>query len=264
MTMGDRWNPPPGATLVLLNALGSDDAAWQFSGLTGGHPVSYPGHGTRPRQPGWTHEGVADELAASFDGPLDLVGVALGGLVVLQALVRHPGRIRSAVIACGGSVRDERTRIDALRKVAMGRGEAAAAGGMTAVVEETLARWFTPSAVATGHPGVEYARRTLAAMDPGAWSDVWLSLVNSSYVSAEEAAAIGVPVTLVAGTEDRSSGLGGVSRLHELIPNSRLEILSGPHMMHLEEPGKFRAAIERHFAWLPSATRVPDPITIPG
>jgi 3-oxoadipate enol-lactonase len=262
--MDDRWPPPPGATLVLLNSLGSDDAAWQFTGLAGGHPVNYPGHGTRPRQPDWTHEGVADEVAAAFDGLLDLVGVALGGLVVLQALVRHPGRIRSAVIACGGSVRDAHTRIDALRKVAVGRGEAATAGGMAAVVEETLARWFTPAAVTAGHPGVEYARRTLSAMDPGAWSDVWLSLVNSSYVSAEAAAAIGVPVTLVAGTEDRSSGLGGVSRLHELIPNSRLEILTGPHMMHLEEPGKFRAAIERHFGWLPAASRVAEPITVPG
>jgi pimeloyl-ACP methyl ester carboxylesterase len=262
--MDDRWPPPPGATLVLLNSLGSDDAAWQFTGLAGGHPVNYPGHGTRPRQPDWTHEGVADEVAAAFDGLLDLVGVALGGLVVLQALVRHPGRIRSAVIACGGSVRDAHTRIDALRKVAVGRGEAATAGGMAAVVEETLARWFTPAAVTGGHPGVEYARRTLSAMDPGAWSDVWLSLVNSSYVSAEDAAAISVPVTLVAGTQDRSSGLGGVSRLHELIPNSRLEILAGPHMMHLEEPGKFRAAIERHFGWLPAASRVAEPITVPG
>jgi pimeloyl-ACP methyl ester carboxylesterase len=262
--MGDRWPPPPAAPLVLLNSLGSDDAAWQFTGLAGGHPINYPGHGTRPRQPAWTHEGVADEVAAAFDGPLDLVGVALGGLVVLQTLVRHPGRIRSALIACGGSVRDAHTRIDALRKVAVGRGEAATAGGMAAVVEETLARWFTPAAVADGHPGVEYARRTLSAMNPGAWSDVWMSLVNSSYVSAEDAAAIGVPVTLVAGTEDRSSGLGGVSRLHELIPNSRLEILTGPHMMHLEEPGKFRAAIERHFGWLPAASRVAEPITVPG
>src|SRR5580658_7124782 len=154
--MGDCWQPAPDATLVLLNSLGGDDAAWQFLGITGGHPVSYPGHGTRPRQPGWTHEGVAEEVAAAFDGPLDLVGVALGGLVVLQILVRHPDRIRSAVIACGGSVRDARTRIDALRKVAVGRGEAAVEGGMAAVVDETLARWFTPSAVAVGHPGVEY------------------------------------------------------------------------------------------------------------
>jgi pimeloyl-ACP methyl ester carboxylesterase len=262
--MDDRWRPPSGATLVLLNSLGSDDAAWQFTRIPGGHPVAYPGHGTRPRQPGWTHEGVADEVTAAFDGPLDLVGVALGGLVALQALVRHPGRIRSAVIACGGSVRDERTRIDALRKVAVGRGEAAAAGGMAAVVEETLARWFTPAAVASAQAGVQYARRTLSAMDPGAWSDVWLSLVNSSYVSAADAAGIGVPVTLAGGTEDRSSGLGGVSRLHELIPNSRLEILAGPHMMHLEEPGTFRAAIERHFAWLPSASRVAEPINVSG
>lgn len=250
--------------MVLLNSLGSDAAAWQFTGIAGGHPVTYPGHGTRPRQPGWTHEGVADEVAAAFDGPLDLVGVALGGLVVLQALVRHPDRIRSAVIACGGSVRDAQTRIDALRKVAVGRGEAAAAGGMAAVVEETVARWFTAAAVADGHPGVDYARRTLSAMDPGAWSDVWLSLVNSSYVSAEDAAAITAPVTLVGGTDDRSSGLGGVSRLHELIPNSRLEILTGPHMMHLEEPAKFRAAIERHFAWRAAGQRVAEPITVPG
>jgi pimeloyl-ACP methyl ester carboxylesterase len=207
--MGDRWQPPEGTTLVLLNSLGADDSAWRFLGISGGHPVGYPGHGTRPRRPGWTHEEVADEVASAFDGPLDLVGVALGALAVLHALARHPGRVRSAVIACGGSVRTERTDTDALRKVATGRGEAAMTRGTAAAAEEALARWFTPPAVSAGHPGVAYARRAMAAMDPGAWSDAWLSLVNSTYVSAADAATISQPVTLIGGAEDRSSGLGG-------------------------------------------------------
>lgn len=237
------------ATIVLLNSLGGDDLAWDFLGLPSARPYTYPGHGNRPRVPGWNHEGAADEIVEMVEGPLVLVGVALGALVALQGLVRHPDRVQSAVIACGGSVRDDDSRLTALRKVAIGRGASAERSGMSAVVDETLARWFTPHAIAAEHPGVEYARRTLLAMDPCAWSDVWLSLVNSSYITAADAQGILAPVTLIGADQDKSSGLGGVSVLNDLIPVSRLEVVAGPHMLHLERPQIMRSLIEDHVLW---------------
>jgi pimeloyl-ACP methyl ester carboxylesterase len=258
----------------LLNSIGSDEQAWQWLGIESPVPVTYPGHGSRPRWLGWRHEDIADEVAAAVPGPLDLLGIALGGLIALQVLVRHPGRVRSAIVACGGSVRSAAepgaaqdagaARLAAVRKAAADRGERALRVGMPAVADETIERWFTPFAVRTRHPGAEYARKTLAAMDPRAWNDAWLSLANASLIAAADAAAIEVPVTLVGGMHDRSSGLAGLTGLHRLIPRSRLEILPAPHMIHLEQPENLRTSIERHFAWMGTGNRVERPIASPG
>jgi 3-oxoadipate enol-lactonase len=274
VAMGSTWRPPAGGSLVLLNSIGSDDHAWRWLGIADAVPVTYPGHGGRPRWPGWRHEDIADEVAATVDGPLDLLGVALGGLIALQVLVRHPGRVRSAIIASGGSARSAAEpgaakpgttdRLAAVRKAAADRGERALRAGMAAVADETIERWFTPFAIRTRHPGAEYARKTLTAMAPEAWNDAWLSLASASLISAQDAAAIGVPVTLVAGMHDRSSGLAGLFGLHRLIPRSRLEILPAPHMIHLEQPENLRTSIERHFAWMRTGNRVERPISSPG
>jgi pimeloyl-ACP methyl ester carboxylesterase len=247
----------------LLNGIGSDDQAWQWLGVEGALSITYPGHGARPRRPGWRHEEIADEVAAAVPGLLDLLGIALGGLIALQLLARHPGRVRSAILASGGSV-GVADRVAAVRKAAVARGERALQAGMAAVAEETIERWFTPFAVRTRHPGTEYARKTLTAMDPQAWNDAWLSLANATLISSRDAAAINVPVTLVGGMHDRSSGLAGLEGLHRLIPRSRLEILPAPHMIHLEQPENLRTSIERHFAWMLTGNRVERPIGSPG
>jgi pimeloyl-ACP methyl ester carboxylesterase len=264
VAMGRSWRPDPGTALVLLNSIGADDDAWRFSGIEGTVRFSYPGHGTRARRSGWTHEDMADEVVESVEGPIDLVGMALGGLIALQVLVRHPERVRSAVLVCGGDVRGTQERAELVRNAATRRGRAALEGGMSAVVDDTLRRWFTPFAVRTDHLGVAYARKTLSGMDPEAWNDIWLSLANSALVSEQEATRIEQPVTIVGGMHDRSTGLDGRARLHRLIPNSRFEIVAGPHMMHLEQPENLRTAVERHFAWSTAGNRVERPISSPG
>jgi 3-oxoadipate enol-lactonase len=262
--MGSTWRPGAGASLVLLNSIGSDQRAWQWLGLDDTVPLTYPGHGERPRQPGWSHEDMADEVVAAADGPLDLLGVALGGMIALQILVRHPHRVRSAIVVCGGSVRGSEERAQAIREVSTSRGRLALQGGMSAVVDDTIERWFTPFAIRTHHPGVEYARKTLADMDPASWNDAWLSLANASLISTEDARRITAPVTLVGGMHDRSAGLDGLAGLHRLIPRSRFEILAAPHMIHLEQPEDLRTSIERHYAWMRTGNRVEQPISSPG
>jgi pimeloyl-ACP methyl ester carboxylesterase len=34
------------------------------------------------------------------------------------------------------------------------------------------------------------------------------------------------------------------------VKNSRLVILDGPHMMHLERPAEFSAAVRKHLRWV--------------
>jgi 3-oxoadipate enol-lactonase len=256
-----------GATLVLINPIGLDAACWQFLDLEGAHPFEYPGHGRRDRQPGWTQEAFADEIVTHFDGPLDLIGVSMGGAVVGHVITRHPERVRSAVIACSGSVAKAASTPDAVaarRKTLLGRGERAVNGGMASILDETLVRWFTPFGLRSGNRGAAYARATLLALDPLAWNDIWVANADSEAVSIEKLTALTVPVTILGGVNDEAAGLSGLAQLHQLIPRSRFEVMAGSHMMPLEQPDSFMAVLDRHFLWATMGNRVAQPIGSTG
>ena len=131
----------------------------------------FPGFGGRPRaatQP--TMASLADEVAASYEGPLDVVGVSLGGMVAQHLTIRHPDRVRSLLTACTGASADPATMAQ--------RAADAETLGMAGVLDVTLRRWFTEPllAVEPEHPGVAYARRTLLALDPHCFADGWRAI----------------------------------------------------------------------------------------
>jgi 3-oxoadipate enol-lactonase len=231
-------------TLVLMTPIGLDAACWDGMRLpdrrTARH--EFPGFGGRPRaEPPPTMAALADEVAAAYEAPLDLVGVSLGGMVGQHVAVRHPGRVRSLLTACTGAA--------ANRQVMEQRAASAEAGGMEAVVETTLERWFTPEALASdGHPGVDYARRTLLRLDPGAFADGWRAIAGHDV--RDGLPDVRVPVTAVAGAADTASPVERAQEIADRVPTSRLVVLDGPHMMHLERPAELSAAIAEHLRWV--------------
>jgi 3-oxoadipate enol-lactonase len=157
--------------------------------------------------------------------------------------VRHPGRVRSALLACAAAS----SRRDAM----LARAAAAEERGTEALTPATLERWFTPEALAApGHPGVAYARRALLRIDPVALADAWLALSGHDLV--EQLPSVEVPTTLVAGARDRAVPVAAIEPMRERLPRARLEVLPGPHMIHLEEPAALREALDRHFLWVGS------------
>lgn len=227
--------------LVLLPPIGLDERCWDWLDL----PVPairhvYPGFGSRPRgdQPAdldvW-----ADEVAGLGGGePLDLVGVSMGSMVAQHAALRRPDRVRSLLLACTGGSADP--------AAALARAEAAESGGMETVLDSTLRRWFTSGALAARppHPGVEQVRRTLLALDPSAFADGWRAIARHDVLG--RLGSVSVPTTCVAGSGDASAPTARVRRLARAIPGARLEVLDGPHMLHVENPGAFSQAIAAH------------------
>jgi 3-oxoadipate enol-lactonase len=227
--------------LVLLPPIGLDEHCWDWLDL----PVPairhvYPGFGGRPRdgRPG-DLDAWADEVAALGDGePLDLAGVSMGSMVAQHVAVRHPDRVRSLLLACTGGSADPGS--------ALARAGAAEEEGMAAVLDATLRRWFSPEALAArpAHPGVAYATATLLALDPRSWADGWRAIAGHDVLA--KLGAVTAPVTCVAGRDDLSAPVERVRALAEAIPGARLEILDGPHMIHLENPAAFSAALAAH------------------
>jgi pimeloyl-ACP methyl ester carboxylesterase len=232
------------ATLVLLAPIGLDAGSWADVDLADLAPVCHelPGFGARPRAPEQpTMASLADEVVACYEGPLVLVGVSMGSMVAQNVAVRHPERVRSLVLACTGAAVDA----DAMRR----RADEVEARGMEGVLDETLRRWFTAEALAARpeHPGVAHARRTLLALDPVCFADGWRAIATHDVRARLR--EIAAPATCVAGRSDPVGTLERVTEVAEGVRDGRLVVLDGPHMILLEEPAAFAAAILDHLAW---------------
>ena len=234
----------PGVTLLLLTPIALDPSCWEHVPLPALDTIShtFPGFGGRPRaaeQP--TMASLADEIAASYEGELDVAGVSMGGMVAQHLAVRHPQRVRSLFVACTGASTDPATMAQ--------RAADAEAGGMAAVLQTTLERWFTAAALAVQPelPAVAYARRTLLALDPACFADGWRAIGGHDIVA--RLGEIAVPTTALAGSADSASTVARTRVISEGVPGARLVVLDGPHMMHLEHPHEFGAALAEHLRW---------------
>jgi pimeloyl-ACP methyl ester carboxylesterase len=221
-------------TLVLLTPIGLDAGCWEGMALAHDSVAkhTFPGFGGRERareQP--TMASLADEVAASYEPPLDLVGVSLGGMVAQHV----------TIVCCTGANADPATM--------HARAEAAERDGMAGVLQETLERWFTPGFLASQpeHPGVAYARRTLLALDPACFADGWRAIAGHD--AREHLAQIAVPTTALAGSSDAASAISRSREIADRVPGGRFVEIDGPHMMQLEHPLELDREIAEHLSW---------------
>jgi 3-oxoadipate enol-lactonase len=230
-------------TLVFMAPIGNDAGAWErVAAAANAIKHQFPGFG-RPRaneQP--TMGSLADEVAASYEGDLDLIGVSMGGMVGQHVAVRHPQRVRSLLVGCTGAAADPQTMAE--------RAAAVEQGGMESVLDSTLERWFTAAALGQRpeHPGLAYARRTLSALDPHCFADGWRAIAGHDLRA--RLPELTVPVTAVGGSLDAASPPARSEEIAERVQNGRLVVAEGaPHMIHLECPEQLSAIVEEHLSW---------------
>jgi 3-oxoadipate enol-lactonase len=228
-------------TMILLPPVGLDDGCWDWLDLPGVATIKhvYPGLGARPRG-GFdlTLDNLADEVVTLADGPLDLVGVSMGAMVAQHAAIRHPGRIRSLVLACSGASASPARSMEQVGTVER--------GGMAAVLDSTLRRWFRPQTLARSpaHPGVAYVTATLLALDPRSFADSWRAIADHDVL--DQLHAVTVPVTCIAGREDSAAPVDRMRLLADGLPDGRLVVLDGAHMIALENPRDFSRELAGH------------------
>jgi 3-oxoadipate enol-lactonase len=233
-----RSHPDDGSTLVLLHPVGLNGGSFSFLSFDDAAMPDLLGHGSRPRSPGMTLERIADDVAANVAGPLHLAGFSFGGMVAIQLALRHPERVRSLLVACAPAAVD--------RDVILARADLAEAG-MEGALDSTLRRWFTPAALAQpGHPGVEYSRASLLALDPLAFADGWRAIAGHDAV--DRLHELDLPVTCLAGTHDVSSPPDQVRVIADGVDGARFVQIDAPHIAYLEEPAAVAAVITEHLA----------------
>ncbi len=94
-------------TRIFLPGAGGSAEFWQpvADRLPAAWPkilLSWPGLGDQPHDPGVNGiddlVGLVTARIAAADGPVDLIGQSMGGLITIRAALRHPDRIRRIVL----------------------------------------------------------------------------------------------------------------------------------------------------------------------
>ena len=238
--MADPQRSDP--SVVLLPPVGNDAQTWDAVDLPAARLHQFPGFGRPRATTALTMAGLADEVVAAHPGPLHLVGVSMGGMVALNAALRHPGRVVSVLVACTGA--------SASPPVMEQRAVAAETGGMAVVLEDTLSRWFTPQALAAdpAHPGVTYARELLLSLDPGAFAAGWRAI--ATHDTAPRLGELAMPVTAVAGGRDQASPRNRSEEIASRAADGRFVVVDeAPHMIQLETPDAMSRVVREHLAW---------------
>lgn len=198
------------------------------------------GHGVSPpARPGMTLADYAADVHHTLKQanflPTAIVGLSVGGMIAQELTLAHPEAVSRLVVAgCPATLPPE------ARPVLAARGSAAIAGGMEAIVEETLHRWFTPAFLASG--GAEAVRVRLLTDDPAGWNAVWEAI--SQLHTAPRLHQIAMPTLCIAGAHDPASPPAALHAIAERIAGAQFQVLeNAPHMMQLECPDDFVAAI---------------------
>lgn len=223
--------------LLLFPGMAQDARAYDLSRFPRKQAYVYPGHGDRASQV-VTLDALADEAVQGRGEALDLVGVALGGIVAQHVLVRHPHRVRSAVLANTPAGVSNRSPL-------IERAEATAASGPQ--VDELIARWLRPSTIAADGEAVRYLREMLETISWDGLANIQRAMADHDVVAALDGDAH--PVTVIIG-EDDHVGIGAAERLAALFATHRVRRIPGGHMVHLDNPEGFREMVQEHLEWV--------------
>lgn len=233
-----------GPVVVLSGSLGATLAMWdaQVEALRDGYRVlryDHPGHDGSPL--GELH-GVAS-LARAVLELLDelemerahFVGLSLGGAVGMQLARDAPERVDRLVLACTSPRFGEPKVWD--ERIALVR-----SGGMDAVAEVLLQRWFTPA-----FEDVQRFRAMLLAIPPETYVRYCELLRELDLTGA--LGGIRAPTLAIAGAEDPTSPPAAVEAMAAKIPDAGVVLIEGAaHLANVERPAEFNKALLAHLA----------------
>jgi 3-oxoadipate enol-lactonase len=225
-----------GPTFVLLHSLGLDRGVWGPVARR----LAVEARVVVPDLPGHGADAAAAPLAGIADAAdqvielLDVMniesavvcGISMGGAIAQELALRHPDRVAGL-----GLLATMPKGVPAF----LDRAAAAEAGGMDAVIEPTLQRWFTADDVARMTDEVRYAKLCVRKMPVSAWAAAWRAL--SAHDALDRLTSIARPTVCIAGELDPSTPPALVKSIADRIPAAAFHSIPGaPHLLTLTHP----------------------------
>ena len=224
-----------GPTLVLLHgatSMGTHDWGAQRPLLRQHFRLFMPdarshGRTTWDVAQGWSPDLLVDDLRAFVDAlglaRFRLMGLSMGGRTALAFAVLHPERLEALVVVSTAN-ENEPARSVARRRL-------------------------DPDAIERDEPAwaAELAARHDPGQGPGAWRRLVAAMRETLHVGAplgpESLARVRVPVLLAYGDRDPWVPLEQAVRLRRQLPDARLLVVPGGHVVPAERPSVFNPAV---------------------
>ena len=241
------------APIVLSHALGLDmhmwdDLAAQLAAAS--HPVlryDHRGHGGSAVPAGpYAMDDLVDDAARLLRewgrGPVVWVGLSMGGMVGQGLAVRHPELITALVLAnttskyppAAGAVFEQ--RIGAVR-----------GGGMAAIVESVLERYFSAAFRASQPEAVARFRAKVLRSDPSGYAACCAAVGGVDWL--ERLGTVTCPTLVIAGALDIGAPPAMSQAMAEKIPDAELVIFDqASHLSVAEQPAQFAQTLREFLA----------------
>jgi 3-oxoadipate enol-lactonase len=233
--------------LLFANSLASDMSLWeeQVAAFKADYRlVRYDmrGHGRSAVTDGaFTIEDLANDAIALIEqlslGPVNFVGISLGGMLGQQLAAKRPDLLRSLTLSNTSSETDK-------PEIWEPRIQTALTVGMGPLVEPTLERWFTAPFRAAHPERVERVRRMIAATPPKGYAAAARAIQAMRQTAI--LAKIVTPTLVIAGREDSSTPVAVAERIARAIRGAELQVVEqAAHITPIEQADKFNAHLRR-------------------
>jgi 3-oxoadipate enol-lactonase len=240
--------PEDAPPLVLGSSLGATHEMWepQVAPLAQRFRlVRYDrrGHGRSPVVAGpTTLDDLGRDLVALLDElgleRVSFCGLSLGGLEGMWLALETPDRITRLVVCCtGASFPPRETWVE--------RAAVVRAGGVGAIADAVLERWFTGGFRDTRPDVVTRFREMLVATPPEGYAACCDALRDADLTP--RLGAISVPTLVLTGAEDPSVPPERGDALATALPNATPTVVEGAaHLANVEQPEAVTEALLRH------------------
>lgn len=190
--------------------------------------------------------GLADSLHISR---FAFCGLSLGGMIGQWLGANAADRVTALILANTSSLSAPKSNWDARR-------HAVREGGMAAIVDMAMQRFFSPATLALGDPVVNTIRRNFLDMNPAGYVSCCAAIRDMDHTDLLR--KITAPTLVIAGDHDAATSWAGHGELLvREITGAKAVHLPSAHLSNVERPRSFTAALLDFL--LPNSTAA-DPI----
>jgi len=241
-----------GEAVLLVRAIGCDHRMWDGLGeaLSTRFRVirmDVRGHGRSAVTEGpYSLDQLADDARGVLDS-LEIdkahwVGLSMGGMIGQAFALRHPSRLRKLVLANTTSTYGTQGP-----EMWAARVKAVSEGGMAAIKELAMQRYFTDEFRASDADVVDRIGQGFLATDPEGYIACCHAIAKLDF--AGDLHRIKAPTLVIAGEKDVGTPVAMSESLANAIPGAKLVVIRGAaHLSALENPEEFNRVVEEFLA----------------
>ena len=233
------------SALMLSHSLGVDHGMWnpqlpQWMPHVAILRYDIRGHGASDASAGdYTIDQLGRDALAIADAAgvqrFAFCGLSLGGMIGQWIAINAPDRLTHLILANTSPRLTDPAGMEARRRAVL-------AGGMTAIVDMVMGRFFSAATLAANPPEAASARRALLATNPGGYAGCCAAIRDMDHVPA--LSKIGMPVLVIGDNRDVSLPWDPHGELlTRTIPGAQPLRIPAAHLSNLEKPRTFAAAV---------------------